>query len=151
MAEDRLRFDFTSSAVTAEQITALEDKVNACIEAGEPVSWQEVSFSEVQGRDDIMQFFGDKYGDQVRVVQIGGESQALDGYSMELCGGTHVRNTADIGLFKIRKEEAIAAGTRRIEAVCGPAAEAYLAELVERGAEEERAARAKLTLSLIHI
>ncbi|MCH2062207.1 MAG: alanine--tRNA ligase [Roseibacillus sp.] len=145
VAEDRLRFDFTSSAVTAEQITALEDKVNACIEAGEPVSWQEVSFSEVQGRDDIMQFFGDKYGDQVRVVQIGGEAQALDGYSMELCGGTHVRNTGDIGLFKIRKEEAIAAGTRRIEAVCGPAAEAYLAKLAERGAEEERAARAKLT------
>ncbi|MDP6208449.1 MAG: alanine--tRNA ligase-related protein, partial [Roseibacillus sp.] len=145
VAEDRLRFDFTSSAVTAEQISAIEDMVNARIEAGEPVSWQEVPFPEVQGREDIVQFFGDKYGERVRVVQIGGSPQALDGYSMELCGGTHVRNTADIGLFKIRREEAIAAGTRRIEAVCGPAAEAYLAELAEREAEEERAALAKLT------
>ena len=145
VAEDRLRFDFTSSAVTPEQISAIEDKVNARIKAGEPVSGQEVPFGEVQGREDIMQFFGDKYGERVRVVQIGGNPQALNGYSMELCGGTHVRNTADIGLFKIRREEAIAAGTRRIEAVCGPAAEAYLAELSEREAEEERAAFAKLT------
>ena len=144
VAEDRLRFDFTSSAVSPEQITALEEKVNACIESGEPVSWQEVPFSEVQGRDDIMQFFGDKYGDRVRVVQIGGTPQALDGYSMELCGGAHARNTADIGIFKIRREEAIAAGTRRIEAVCGAAAEAYLAELALQEVEEKQAAIAKL-------
>ena len=144
VAENRLRFDFTSGAVTAEQISAIEEKVNARIEAAEPVSWGEVPYREIQGREDIMQFFGDKYGERVRVVQIGGESRALDGYSMELCGGTHVRNTADIGLFKIRKEEAIAAGTRRIEAVCGSAAEAYLAELAAREAEEEQAALAKL-------
>ena len=131
--------------MSPEQISALEEKVNSCIEAGEAVSWQEVSFGEVQGREDIMQFFGDKYGDKVRVVQIGGEPQALDGYSMELCGGAHVRNTAEIGLFKIRREEAIAAGTRRIEAVCGAAAEAYLAELVEQEAEEKHAAFAKLS------
>ena len=145
VAEDRLRFDFTSGAVSQEQIAALEEKVNGCIEAGESVSWQEVSFAEIQGREDIMQFFGDKYGDTVRVVQIGGEPQALDGYSMELCGGAHVRNTAEIGLFKIRREEAIAAGTRRIEAVCGAAAEAYLAELAEQQAAERKAALAKLS------
>ena len=66
-----------------------------------------------------MQFFGDKYGEQVRVVQIGGKPGALDGYSMELCGGTHTRATGEIGLFRILAESAIAAGVRRIEAVAG--------------------------------
>jgi alanyl-tRNA synthetase len=66
-----------------------------------------------------MQFFGDKYGDTVRVVQIGGHAAKLDGYSMELCGGTHVRATGEIGLFRIMGENAIAAGVRRIEAVAG--------------------------------
>lgn len=145
VAEDRLRFDFTSSAVSAEQIAALEEKVNGCIKAGETVSWREVPLADVKGREDIMQFFGDKYGDEVRVVQIGGEPHALDGYSMELCGGAHVRNTSEIGLFKIRREEAIAAGTRRIEAVCGGAAEAYLSQLAGQEAEEKEAALAKLS------
>ncbi len=144
VAEDRLRFDFTSTAVAADQIAAIEEKVNSCIAAGEPVSWQEVPYPDIQGRKDIMQFFGDKYGDRVRVVQIGGSPQALDGYSMELCGGTHVRSTAEIGLFKIRREEAIAAGTRRIEAVCGAAAEAYLAGQAEKECEEKAAADDKL-------
>ena len=66
-----------------------------------------------------MQFFGDKYGDVVRVVQIGGHVGKLDGYSMELCGGTHARATGEIGLFRIVGESAIAAGVRRIEAVAG--------------------------------
>jgi alanyl-tRNA synthetase len=72
-----------------------------------------------------MQFFGDKYGETVRVVQIGGRSGALDGYSMELCAGTHVRSSGEIGLFRILGESAIAAGVRRIEAVAG--LEAYQA------------------------
>jgi len=67
----------------------------------------------------VMQFFGDKYGDTVRVVQIGGNAQKLDGYSMELCGGTHTRATGEIGLFRIVGENAIAAGVRRIEAIAG--------------------------------
>ncbi len=66
-----------------------------------------------------MQFFGDKYGDMVRVVQIGGKAGELNGYSMELCGGTHTRATGEIGLFRIVGESAIQAGVRRIEAVAG--------------------------------
>jgi alanyl-tRNA synthetase len=73
----------------------------------------------VKHRKDVMQFFGDKYGDTVRVVQIGGAAAKLDGYSMELCGGTHTRATGEIGLFRIVGESAIAAGVRRIEAVAG--------------------------------
>ncbi|MFP6857605.1 MAG: alanine--tRNA ligase [Roseibacillus sp.] len=144
VAVDRLRFDFTSGAVSAEQIAEIEEKVNACIQAGQPVSWKEVPYPEVQGRDDIIQFFGDKYGAEVRVVQIGGEAQALNGYSMELCGGTHVRNTREIGLFKIKKEEGIAAGTRRIEAVCGKAAWEALQEEGLAIFEETQAAERKL-------
>ena len=66
-----------------------------------------------------MQFFGEKYGDVVRVVQIGGRAGELNGYSMELCGGTHTRATGEMGLFRIVGESAIAAGVRRIEAVAG--------------------------------
>jgi alanyl-tRNA synthetase len=78
-----------------------------------------VPYAGVRGRADIMQFFGDKYGDTVRVVQIGGQPAALDGYSMELCAGTHTRATGEVGLFRILAESAIAAGVRRIEAVAG--------------------------------
>jgi alanyl-tRNA synthetase len=73
----------------------------------------------VKSRKDVMQFFGDKYGDKVRVVQIGGGAGDLNGYSMELCGGTHTRATGEIGLFRIVAESAIAAGVRRVEAVAG--------------------------------
>jgi alanyl-tRNA synthetase len=144
VSPDRLRFDFNSKALTPTQITEMEDKVNACIQKAETVSWIEVPHAEVKGRSDVMQFFGDKYGDLVRVVQIGGESKALNGYSMELCGGTHVRNTSEIGLFKIKSEGAIASGVRRIEAVCGPAAEAYLKEQEAKEAEAKAASLEKL-------
>ena len=141
---DRLTFDFNSKAVTPEQLTAIEEKVNASIQAGDIVSWIEVPHSEVKDNKNIMQFFGDKYGELVRVVQIGGGDKALDGYSMELCGGTHVRNTSDIGLFKIKSEGSTGSGVRRIEAVCGPAAEAYLAEQQEKEAAEKSEALEKL-------
>ena len=142
--ENRLRFDFNSAAVTPGQIAAMEEKVNASIKANDSVSWKEVVHASIKGRADIMQFFGDKYGDVVRVVQIGGEANALNGYSQELCGGTHVRNTGEIGLFKIKSEGAIASGVRRIEAVCGESAWAYLNEAVEKWDAELKAAREKL-------
>ena len=142
--ENRLRFDFNSAAVTPEQIAAMEEKVNAAIQANDAVSWKEVPHASIKGRPDIMQFFGDKYGDLVRVVQIGGGRGDLTGYSMELCGGTHVRNTGEIGLFKIKSEGAIASGVRRIEAACGEAAWAYLNEAVEKWDAELDAASDKL-------
>src|SRR5207249_10159085 len=79
---------------------------------------------------------GRKYGDRVRVLQIGGEPKKLNGYSMELCGGTHVRSTSEIGPFRIVKEEAIAAGTRRIEAVAGDAAQAWAEQEAARQQEK---------------
>ena len=95
--------------------------VNEKISENAPVSWTEIPYAEAKQRSDIMQFFGDKYGERVRVVQIGGQPNELDGYSMELCGGTHVRSTNEIGSFRILSESAIAAGIRRIEAIAGNA------------------------------
>jgi alanyl-tRNA synthetase len=116
---DKLTFDFNSAALTPKQLQDIERLVNASIIDNDHVWWTEIPYSDVRGRADVMQFFGDKYGDIVRVVQIGGYAGHFDGYSMELCAGTHVRNTGEIGLFRIVSESAIAAGVRRIEAVAG--------------------------------
>jgi len=116
---DKLTFDFNSGALTPQQVRDIEKLVNERIVENAAVSWREVPYAEVRGRGDIMQFFGDKYGETVRVVQIGGAPQQLDGYSMELCAGTHTRATGEIGLFRIVSEAAIAAGVRRIEAAAG--------------------------------
>ncbi|MBV8900881.1 MAG: alanine--tRNA ligase, partial [Verrucomicrobia bacterium] len=110
---DRLRFDFNNQPLTMEQIAAVERLVNARVIANDAVSWIEVPYAEVKARPDIMQFFGEKYGELVRVVQIGGNAGRLDGYSMELCGGTHVVRTGQLGLFSIVSEGAISAGVRR--------------------------------------
>lgn len=116
---DKLTFDFNSAALTPQQAADVERLVNERILENAGVSWTEVPHADVKNRKDVMQFFGDKYGDTVRVVQIGGHTAKLDGYSMELCGGTHTRATGEIGLFRIIGEGAIAAGVRRIEAVAG--------------------------------
>ena len=116
---DKLTFDFNSAPLTPQQVADIEKLVNERILDNAGVSWTEVPYAEIKGRKDVMQFFGEKYGDAVRVVQIGGHAQKLDGYSMELCGGTHTRATGEIGLFRIVGESAIAAGVRRIEAVAG--------------------------------
>jgi alanyl-tRNA synthetase len=119
---DKLTFDFSSKPLTPQQVADAEKLVNERIVENAGVSWTEVPYADVKSRKDVRQFFGEKYGDVVRVVQVGGNPGALNGYSMELCGGTHVRATGEIGLFRIVGENAIAAGVRRIEAVAGLAA-----------------------------
>jgi alanyl-tRNA synthetase/REP element-mobilizing transposase RayT len=133
---DKLTFDFSSAALTKQQVRDVEKLVNEKIAENAPVSWTEIPYAEVKQRKDIIQFFGEKYGDTVRVLQIGGAPQALNGYSMELCGGTHVRSTNEIGPFRIVKEEAIAAGIRRIEAVAGDAARKWAEQEAERQKEK---------------
>jgi alanyl-tRNA synthetase len=140
----KLTFDFSSAPLTLSQKHDVEKLVNEKIAENASVSWTEIPFSEAKQRKDIIQFFGEKYGDTVRVLQIGGTPRALNGYSMELCGGTHVRFTGEIGPFRIVKEEAIAAGIRRIEAVAGDAARAWAKhEATRQGEKFEVFARKK--------
>ncbi|AZZ45968.1 alanine--tRNA ligase [Pseudomonadaceae bacterium SI-3] len=116
----RLRFDFSHfEAIKPEQLKALEDKVNAEIRGNTAVEIEETDIETAKSKG-AMALFGEKYGDQVRVLTMGG------GFSVELCGGTHVKRTGDIGLFKIISEGGVAAGVRRIEAVTGEQALAYL-------------------------
>jgi len=141
---DKLTFDFSSAPLTKQQVRDVEKLVNERIAENAPVSWTEIPYGEAKQRKDIIQFFGEKYGDKVRVLQVGGEPKKLNGYSMELCGGTHVRSTSEIGPFRIMKEEAIAAGTRRIEAVAGDAARVWATQDAERQQEKfETLARKK--------
>ncbi|MBH9342881.1 alanine--tRNA ligase [Pseudomonas aeruginosa] len=122
----RLRFDFSHfEAIKPEQLKALEDIVNAEIRRNTEVETEETDIDTAKAKG-AMALFGEKYGDQVRVLSMGGD------FSVELCGGTHVSRTGDIGLFKITSEGGVAAGVRRIEAVTGAAALAYL-----NGAEEQ--------------
>nr|WP_232289520.1 alanine--tRNA ligase [Verrucomicrobium spinosum] len=122
---DKLTFDFNSAALTAAQLADIERLVNERIVANDVVSWDELPYAEVKSNPGIMQLFGEKYGDKVRVVQVGGQAHALNGYSMELCGGTHTRSTGEIGLFRLVSESAVSAGVRRLEAIAG--LEAYRA------------------------
>jgi alanyl-tRNA synthetase len=116
---DKLTFDFNAQPLTPKQLADIEKLVNERVLENAAVSWTDMPYADVKNRKDVMQFFGDKYGDTVRVVQVGGRAGELNGYSMELCGGTHTRATGEIGLFRIVGENAIAAGVRRIEAVAG--------------------------------
>lgn len=117
LVEDkRLRFDFSHhKSVSLPQLREIEDLVNGKIREDAPVKTYELSYDDAQKRTDIKQFFGEKYGETVRVVDID--------FSKELCGGTHTERSGSIGLFKIVKESSIAAGVRRIEAVSGRFAE----------------------------
>jgi len=120
---DKLRFDFSHfEAVTAEQLQQVELEVNRQILANTPVQ-VEVTDMETARQKGAMALFGEKYGDRVRVLSMG-----TDNYSVELCGGTHVARTGDIGLFRITSESGISAGVRRIEAVTGLGALAWVEE-----------------------
>ncbi len=143
VAPDRLRFDFNYSGPVAEDVLRrIEDDANAHIRDNDAVRTEEMAY-DAAIRAGALAFFGDKYGDRVRVVRIGD-------YSTELCGGTHVARAGDIGVLKLRSESGVAAGVRRIEALTGAGALAWvrgheltlreIGELV-RGSDEEVAAR----------
>ncbi|TWE09658.1 alanyl-tRNA synthetase [Pseudomonas sp. AG1028] len=122
----RLRFDFSHfEAIKPEQLKELEEIVNREVRRNTPVQTEEMDIESAKAKG-AMALFGEKYGDSVRVLTMG------DGFSVELCGGIHANRTGDIGVFKIVSEGGVAAGVRRIEAVTGAAAFAYL-----NGAEEQ--------------
>ena len=119
VAPDRLRFDFSHyEAVTPEQLQAIEDLVNAEIRRNTPAQTDHMSYDDAIASG-AMALFGEKYGDKVRVLRLGD-------FSVELCGGTHVARTGDIGVFKVTHEGGVASGVRRIEAVTGAGALAWI-------------------------
>jgi alanyl-tRNA synthetase len=126
---DKLRFDFSHGAgLTHEELRDVEDQVNAWIARADPVHPITTTLDEAK-RLGAMALFGEKYGDVVRMVEIGeGGGGGDTPYSRELCGGTHVRNTAEIGAFRVISETSSAANVRRIEALTGPGAVALLRE-----------------------
>ncbi|AFY35069.1 alanine--tRNA ligase [Calothrix sp. PCC 7507] len=116
---DRLRFDFNSPrGLTAEETQQVEEQINTWIAEAHAAKIEVLPLAEAKARGAVA-MFGEKYGDEVRVID-------FPGVSMELCGGTHVSNTAEIGVFKIISEAGVASGVRRIEAVSGPAILDYL-------------------------
>jgi alanyl-tRNA synthetase len=139
---EKLRFDFAhNQAVTAEQIRQVEQMVNREIMRNTEVSTQLMSMDQAKEQG-AMALFGEKYGDEVRVLSMGGD------FSVELCGGTHVERTGDIGLIKITSESSVASGVRRIEAVTGQTALAYCEQTqdtVEEVADIAKVAKAKVT------
>ena len=121
---ERLRFDVTHfEAITKEELKVIEDKVNDIILESLNITCENMSINDAKNKG-AMALFGEKYGDEVRVVSMGD-------YSIELCGGTHLTNTSQIGMFKILSEGGVAAGVRRIEAITGRAVYNYLKEKEE--------------------
>ena len=126
VAEDRLRFDFSHpKPLSPEDIAEIEAEVNSEILANETVA------TRLMSPDDAVEagalaLFGEKYGDEVRVLSMGRKADGTRNYSVELCGGTHVEATGDIGLFRIISESAVSSGVRRIEALTGEAAREWL-------------------------
>ena len=139
---EKLRFDFSHhQAVSSQQLRLVEQMVNREILRNTEVSTQLMSMDEAKEQG-AMALFGEKYSDEVRVLSMGGD------FSVELCGGTHVERTGDIGLIKITSESSVASGVRRIEAVTGQSALAYCEQTqdtVEEVAEIAKVAKAKVT------
>ncbi len=134
-APDRLRFDVSQPTPIAKaDLQAVEAEVNARIRENTPVTTRLMT-PEAAVAEGAMALFGEKYGDEVRVVSMGEGEEGRPAYSIELCGGTHVRRTGDIGLFRLVGEGAVSAGVRRVEAVTGEAALLLAAES-ERRIEE---------------
>ena len=119
---DKLTFDFNSAPLIAEQIADIERLVNERILENAPVSWTEVPYADVKSRKDVMQFFGDKYGDTVRVVSVGD-------FSIEFCGGTHTTASGEVGPLVVLGEASIGSNIRRVEALTGEAAYRHLVEV----------------------
>jgi alanyl-tRNA synthetase len=125
VAPERLRFDFNHTGpIDADELVAMEDEINVRIRANIECVSEEMAYDDAMKRG-ALAFFGDKYGDRVRVVQMGS-------FSTELCGGTHVQRTGDIGLFKFRGESGVAAGVRRVEAMTGGGALDWIQEREQR-------------------
>jgi alanyl-tRNA synthetase len=134
-APDRLRFDVSQpTPIGRADLAWVEDLVNAKVRENTEVVTRLMT-PEAAVAEGAMALFGEKYGDEVRVVGMGGPEGNKPAWSVELCGGTHVRRTGDIGLFRIVGESAVAAGVRRVEAVTGEAALAVVAENERRLAE----------------
>jgi alanyl-tRNA synthetase len=126
VSDDRFRFDFSHpKPMSEEDIAAVEAEVNAEIRANEQVSTRLMTPDDAVAAG-ALALFGEKYGDEVRVLSMGSKGEGGRNYSVELCGGTHVKATGDIGLFKIVSESAVSSGVRRIEALTGEAARAWL-------------------------
>jgi alanyl-tRNA synthetase len=133
VSPDRLRFDFShTKPMSAEEIKAVEDMANAVLIENTPVVTRLMALDEARATG-AMALFGEKYGDEVRVVSMGSTRPGANkAWSVELCGGTHVSRTGDIGLIRIVGESASAAGVRRLEALTGEGARAYLDEQDQR-------------------
>lgn len=127
VAPDHLRFDFPHfGKITPEELRAIEEMVNEKIVENIGVFWEEMPIEKARKIPNVKMFFGEKYGDTVRVVFID------EKFSVEFCGGTHVKHTKDIGLFKIISESSIASGVRRIEAVTGEGIQRYIEQQLAR-------------------
>src|SRR5438132_1949837 len=154
VAPDRLRFDFSHPRpLSAEDLAVIEAEVNAQIRANAEVRTRLLT-PEHAVAEGALALFGEKYGEAVRVVAMGAEDGEEQPFSVELCGGTHVRRTGDIGLFKIVGESSVASGVRRIEALTGAAAEAYLAgeeELLRQSAAVLRTSPAEIPARLARL
>jgi alanyl-tRNA synthetase len=155
VAADRMRFDFSHpKALTSEDLRWVEDEINQRIRGNTDVSTRLMTPDRAVEAG-ALALFGEKYGEEVRVVAMGGEDPAIKRpFSVELCGGTHVRRTGDIGFAKLVSESAVASGVRRLEVLTGPGAEAYVAQeeaLLRQAAAALKSTKDELPQRVAHL